>query len=106
MDETLSSLEKINPNLTPDAVSPTQHSEPDKSRKFAQELKDKMEEEREKRKKDKKQDVLVLHENELDDTSLEENKNMSQQDNHESVPDEEGREKNNDKLPEHIDVKA
>ncbi|MBN1211693.1 MAG: hypothetical protein JXA92_03875 [candidate division Zixibacteria bacterium] len=106
MDETYNSLDSINPYLNPDKVTPAHHSERDKDRKFARTLKEKLEEDFEKRKKKRKKDALVLHGEDLEEEPVDEAESSPQEEAREVIPDDPGLDDEDKQEPGHIDVKA
>jgi hypothetical protein len=110
MNDAYDSLDSVNPYLNPDKVTPAHHSERDKDRKFARTLKDKLEEDLEKRKKNRKKDTLDLHRVELEEEPPDEIVDTPPAETGADNPDEQGLE-NDDKneVKEesgHIDLKA
>ena len=101
MDSSIDNIDNVHQYRPADEVSPLHRSERDKERKFAKELKEKLEEELDKQKKRHQQDLVVLHEfdDEPDDSGKEPPDSADTSDRHEPV---------DESAPpdDHIDVKA
>ncbi|MDD3731730.1 MAG: hypothetical protein PHU88_05070 [candidate division Zixibacteria bacterium] len=108
MDETLESLDRVSQYLNPDKVNPAHHSERDKERKFAQTLKDQMEEEFEKRKRDRKKDAVILQQENMEEGAVDTAQNQAPEDDPRNLSDNKEVADNQIQEPgsEHIDLKA
>ncbi len=108
MEETLESLDRVSQYLNPDKVNPAHHSERDKERRFAQTLKDQMEEEFEKRKRDRKKDAVILQQENKAEGAVDPAQNQAPADPTRAHSDNEEVVDNQTQEPwsEHIDLKA
>lgn len=107
MDESFDSVDNVNRYMNPDKVKPAHHSERDKDRKFARTLKEKMEEDLERKKKKKKRDTVVIGEppeEKPETVAREDDKAVEVEQPPDAEPNEPDREDKQD--TGHIDLKA